>query len=219
MGFCLKDYFQTAGGLAINATDNLISVFNKGGGNFDVRCQMGKPFIPFCAIIQGTSTALIQDTIAHHKTNIQVFLDMYTQFFVASVNARDGLTGNPYAEYIAPYGQNGIDFSQYLVKKVGDPQSNGNANYNAYFNAMQLVYNFWNNADAAWTAAQLQDALYKLMAALNANVYPRLYIPPGSYRFNTGNVFQISWKAWADADTAAGATLVGMKCLELNSIE
>jgi len=217
MGFCLKDYFQTAGGLSFNSTNNLFSNTNKGGGLFESRASIGKPFLPYCAVVTDASGVLKPDTIAHQQTNIQTYIDLYTQLLQASYNAVDGLSGGTNAEYLGVYGASNIDFSRYLAYKIGDPRSNGNANYNAYFNAAFLVWNFWTSADPAWTAAQLNAALRQLAKDLTELCYPRLYVPPGRYLFNTGNAFQVDWHTWVVA--GGGTPVVGFQCVELDSIE
>lgn len=214
MGFCLKEYFQTAGGLLRTSTNISVTRSAKGGGLFEVRSSIGKPFIPFCGVVLDASGALKPDTIAHHKTFVDTFVKMFLQFLAASNNARDGLSGGTTAEYVQKFGQSNIDFSQYLVTKIGQPQSETNALYAGYLNAMNLVWDFWNMSDAAWSDAQLFDALAKFQDTLRRNVYPRLYIPPGQYLFNTGNTFEVAFSAWI----VAVPTLTGFRSIELDSI-
>lgn len=213
MGYCLKEYFQTWGGLVSNRSNFSVTRSAKIVG-FQVDAFIGKPSIPFAILVGGSvgANSYDIDTIANHKAHLQVFADFWEQTLQASENAADNFVGS--VTYVDPFGQNNIDYSQYLVRKIGDPLQSGNPNFDAYMAAMNQVYNFWNMADPAWTNAQLNTALQRLVLELQETCFPRLFIPPGHYLFDSGNAFEVSWGALV----VANPNVVAFASIELDSI-
>lgn len=213
---CRNQFFNNIDEVTFNTTNIRFIVSPKGGGGFEILTSNDKPFLPIYAIVTDTSGALKPDTIANHKTFKNTFLSMYEQFYKASINYLNGLTGVPYATYVDPAPQGNPNYGQYLVKLIGN---SAGTTYivgakRTYDNTPNLVWNFWNMIDAALTSNDLNISLDRLVKKILLESDPRFYIPPGNYLFNNTNTFETDLAAWK----TAVPDLYGFFCIELNSI-
>jgi len=213
MGRCQKEFFNSIDGVRFSTINLQAFLTAKGGGGFDYTLQQDKPFIPLWAIITDASGALKPDSVANHKTFKDTFLTMAAQFYAASSNAANNLTGVPYAQYLAPWPAGNPNYDQYLYQKVVAYASNY-ANYASYWNAPNIVWNFWNNIDAAITNNDLIPKLQSLVKQITLSQDGRFFIPPGSYKFNNTNALETAVAAWKTAQ----ASLYGWFCVQLDSI-
>lgn len=144
----------------------------------------GRPFIPIVGLTND-GTSLIYDTIANNKTYKSFCIDWFNAAYLASQNAiiYDNI---PNADYIQGA------FSQYLYKKlISNPANLTRFNYIA-----ELVYNFWNNADAAWTNAQYFSEINNFIEQLKSQASKDFYIPNGDYLIAAADALNVLNAAW-----------------------
>lgn len=153
--------------------------------------HLGKRFIPqrpFIPIAGGNvGNPFTPDTIANNILFAQTFLDFFTEARQASINMVQAVVGSEYLSNL---------YQQYLYKTTfASPQNLLRYQMNA-----SLVYNFWQNANLAWTATEYYNALNDFAAMIQQQADKEFYIPPGQYDIDAASAFGLNLTAWETAN-------------------
>ena len=201
---CSNLYFPAGSGALLTASSKASLIVGKIGG-YDLSGNQLRPFIPFCGMALDASGAYKPLTVASNQNNKDTFLKFFTAAFNASKNyvfelvAQNDNILNGDDNYFASYLYKKLDADIYMMER--------------YNSIAGIVWNFWNNADVAWTNAQYYDALLKLQAFLEVTADPNLYIAPAYYDFNDAvGDFAAAITAWKAAD----ANFVAFDTLEIS---
>lgn len=156
-------------------------------GHLGKRLKPQRPFIPIAGVV-ASGSGYAPDTIANNVLFSQTFLDAFTECRQASINESLDLVGG--SEYISDF------YLQYLYKTTYDNAQN----LLRYNNNAQLVYQFWQNANLAWTNTEYYDAINNLVNTIQQQADKAFYIPPGQYDFIVGSAFNIDMVNWETAN-------------------
>lgn len=156
-----------------------------------------RPFIPYCGATLNANGVYIPDTIAQNVVQIATFVNFFKECRQASINEVQDVAGSEFSSDL---------FQGYLYKTTF-----ANAqNFQRYLQLAGIIFEFWTNANGAWTAEQYFNALNQLVATLIQQADKNLYIPPGGYTLANASALALNLDAWK----AANANFVGMLTLE-----
>lgn len=191
---CSSQYFQSLSQIGHGQTS--LPVDDIGGGILQIKAD--KPFFPVLGLLNTGAF----DTIINESAFYNVFENLMSACYTASVNKVGGITSYPKIETGA--------FDQYLYKMMF-----GNlGNYNTYFNQAALVREFLRNMNAGMTAQQYQEAIGNLMLLIKNTFRQNLFVPPGTYQFDATVQFYTDWNNWKVTTPGLDSIL----CLEIYSI-
>lgn len=152
--------------------------------DWEVPVNTGRPFIPYCGYILNVDGVAMPDSIANNQNNAITFVHFFKECRLASINYYDDLPGSTIdSEY----------FKGYLAKKTF---ADVDSNYRRYIAAADIIWNFWNNANLAWSNSEYISALDALSSKIANEFDKSLYIPNAIYDFLGGSDIDTDLDAW-----------------------
>lgn len=191
---CSFTYFPSGNFAAVHGSNATAEIVVKGGGGFIIsRIGSGRPFIPIAALKLNAGTQLYE--YIPLATQIAQMPDLIKNWFIAQLNASQ----NYYTDNVAGDDQFLIanDFASYLFKRVA---SNTDMLKRYQYLANEIAL-FWQNADPAWTNAQMVAAINNFkMQLIQGLADPNLYLSGGTLDLSAASVLSISIAAFKVAD-------------------
>jgi hypothetical protein len=203
---CSYSYFPPANIAAIHGSTTITKFTAKGGGGFIFIWNQLRPFLP----IAGMKAGSVSGTFEYLTTaqNIAGMPSIITQWFQAVLNASVNYATDNLAAPDQIINGNDNYFAGYLAKRVA-PDAFMLARYLYLAN---LIYNFWVNANPAWTTAQQETEINTFKVQLMNNLAdPNLYLAPANYDFGLASAFSVALAAFK----VATAALVAFESIEI----
>jgi hypothetical protein len=176
----------------------------KGGGGFLLNSMRQRPFIPLAGMEINVASEFVFASVANQ---IAFMPNVVKNFFTAALNASvnystDNIAGAD--QLIVPV----ESFGSYLFRRVFA----NNLMLDRYNYLANLIYNFWTNANPAWTVIQMIQALDVFKTQLIQYLAdPNLYIAPNGYDFGAASVATTAIAAFKAGD----ANLVAFDTIEI----
>lgn len=182
---CFKELYANNGN-NILGNEQAIILFSKGVGSYG-SADSGRAFIPFAGATLNANGIYVPDTVGNNNTFIAAFAQFFADARQASINYVQNSVAFPQA-----FVDNGLQ--GYLYKKtfsvISDEQR--------YLQNAGIVFNFWANANLAWTNTEYYEALRKLKETIINTASKDLYIPNNRYLF--GAALDATILAWKTAN-------------------
>ncbi len=197
---CINEFFQPGEGQQLNFSTSILTFAAHGGGVFMNPNE--RPFIPLIpvhlvAAEQVYSPLAVASGIAFPDIHLKLAQD-------CRLASQNNVTGLP-ANYTINADN---DYAQYLYKRTNDDLIAMKARFMDLYNK---TYQFWLNANAAWTATQYFEALRAYMMDIINTADRRLFIPSGFYDFPNASNFAVARAGLKALD----ANFDAIMCLEL----
>lgn len=160
----------------------------------------GRPFIPYCGAVLNVGNGLYTpDTVANNILFINTFVDFFKECRQASINMVQDI-GPPASQYQSEL------YQGYLYKQTFA----NTAALQRYLQNAAIVFDFWTNANPAWTNEQYFNALTGLRNKIASEADKMLYIPNGDYTFAPASPIAVDLAAWL----AGNVSFAGLLCVE-----
>lgn len=160
---------------------------SKGSGNWVF--SPGRSFIPYAGATLNANGIMVPDSIANNISFIATFVNLFKEARQASINEVQGIGGS---EYDSDF------YQQYLYKRTyqNDIQTQ------RYLQQIGIVFDFWTNANLAWTPEEYLFALKNLVSTLIEQADKNLYVPPGLYTIDNVSALAINLDLWKAGNAA-----------------
>jgi len=202
---CSNTYFPAGQAQQVSGGSFYSEIVNKGGGGYLLSKVGKRPYIPIAGMKLNAGTQERELlTVAQNKAFMGLIArDYFISALNASANYALDLTANP--DQILPAASD-ENFYGYLYKRVyGDGDMTSRYNYIA-----DMIYNFWLNADAAWTTAQYEAAIRDFKIQMQQLADRNLFLING-LNIDAASVLAVQILAFKTATPA----LQYFDCLEL----
>ena len=187
---CSFLFFPAGDALTVQMSDQIQKVVAKGAGVLGID-NAGRPFIPFAGMELDASGAYVLAPVAQNIANMP---GVILAFFQAALNASTNYVNNVVgADAIVNPDAN--NFAGYLFKLLSNVP-----NSDRYFQIANFIFNFWTNADPAWTVTQYTAAVTQFRKDLFNYADKNYFIPNADYIFSPASVFNIAWTAFIASD-------------------
>lgn len=190
---CSFTYFPSGNFAAVHGSNATSEIVVKGGGGFFITRIGSRPYIPVAALKLNAGTQLYE--YIPLATQIAQMPNLVKNWFIAQMNASQ----NYYTDAVAPADSFLIpnDYASYLFKRAFS-DTDMFLRYGYLANTIAL---FWQNADPAWTTAQMVAAINQFkMQLIQGLADPNLYLSGGTLDLTAASVLSIAITAFKAAD-------------------
>ena len=178
---CFTEIFVSNGNNAL-VSSQAILIGSKGVGSY-ILSDSGRPFIPFCGAVLNANGVYVPDTAANNQTFAATFTQIFKDARQASINYVTDAVGFPSG--------NVTPLSSYLYKKTFSVA----ADNQMFLQNSGIVFDFWLNANPAWTNAEYSAALSRLKQDIQQFASKDLYIPNNFYSLSAAlDALILAWK-------------------------